>query len=107
MVHHDRRRGGQYWAKSPMRFAQRIPVKLLLVLRGDFSWLQTIRWPGCPHFHPFDESRDLLVGQLLLGRHLDKFVANRFDEQTLIGVAGDNGGTAIPSCKQSSPAFDQ
>jgi hypothetical protein len=73
------------------RIAQRLkrPVRPAGILRKRRG--RGLVGPRRPEFYPLLESRNLAVGELLLGRHLNiAFVANGRDEQAFSWIAGDN-----------------
>ncbi len=57
---------------------------------GDFAP------PGRAFADPFDQNRDLVGGQLRLGRHLIRFaVADGIDQQALVGLARHDGRRGV------------
>ena len=63
---------------------------------------------GCPHRHPALEVGDHLVGQLLLGRHLEVvvLVADRLDQQALLEVARHDRGAEVAPLADALPRVE-
>src|SRR5213083_2459467 len=73
-------------------------LKAQCLVISDFGF--SVAWIGRAHLHPGFQVMDLLVRKLsagLGGRHLEVGVgvADRFDEKTLVRVAGEDGGAGV------------
>jgi hypothetical protein len=60
--------------------------------------------PWGSHLHPFNKNLDLFRRKFLIRGHLQAGSLNRFDQETLCRLAGDNRGTTLSACEHPVPA---
>ena len=93
---------GLWWLEGP-ETASLLDVDLAADQRGSFA----LPGIGCSHFDPADQVGNFLLRELLLGRHLEALVPDRFDQQALAGFSRYHGRTALAAGGPTGPAVQQ
>ena len=100
IVFHSRRRRLGDRSQRPMRAAR-------VEIGSDGTGGRAIdSGIGCSHPDPFFEHDDFRIRQLPLGRHFERLIANRFDQQTCVRRTGDDRRTTVASLHPSAAAVE-